>query len=294
LIALAGVLSNLYGASASLRGAQNQSVCVNTTVSGIGAAVGSVREVIRFIDVNGVNNTAAVRLANTNPDFTPPPKKFSNSNTNLYSALESLRVAFEKLGQAPGGDWGGLRANLNQSIASAAGTLRPCIVEGNKAFEERRGTGRGEPQRSTATPETKPSIESALSSLERAATALRRAQNQSECVKTTVSRIDVAVGSVKDVIRFVDADGASGPSPGKAGNGPDFTPPPRKSPNSNTNLYNALDSLRNAFEKLGQASGGDWGGLRMKVNNDIAAAVGILNPCIVEGNKIFEERRGRE
>jgi hypothetical protein len=32
----------------------------------------------------------------------------------------------------------------------------------------------------------------------------------------------------------------------------------------------------------------------MKVNNDIAAAVGILNPCIVEGNKIFEERRGRE
>jgi hypothetical protein len=81
------------------------------------------------------------------PDFTPParPENAPMRNMMLETGLGQLRVAFDRLAEAPGGDLGGLRATAGANIAVTAAHLLEAMNEANAAVGVRRGrAGRGQ------------------------------------------------------------------------------------------------------------------------------------------------------
>ena len=108
--------------------------------------------------------------------------------------------------------------------------------------------------------------------LTNAADDLRKAENQSDYVQKATAEIDQALEDAKQAAAHVHGDSGAAvaiPSPNF-----DASPPP--SPRTNFMLYLSLNRLRFAYQALTRVPGGDFGGYRTRMNDDIAAAAEVL------------------
>lgn len=84
--------------------------------------------------------------------------------------------------------------------------------------------------------------------------------------------IDQAVDDTKQAAaRIHDDSAAAAPTAS-----PNFDAPPPPTPRTNLMLYSSLNSLKFAYDALNRVPGGDFGGYRTRINDDIAAAADAL------------------
>jgi hypothetical protein len=108
--------------------------------------------------------------------------------------------------------------------------------------------------------------------LTNAADRLRKAENQSDYVQKAIAEIDQALDDAKQAAAHVhDDSGAAVPI-----TSPNFDASPPPAPRTNFMLYSSLNSLKFAYDALTQVPGGDFGGYRTRMNDDIAAAAEVL------------------
>ena len=116
------------------------------------------------------------------------------------------------------------------------------------------------------------SLNSVSDALTNAADDLRKAANQSDYVQKAIAEIDQALDDAKQAAAHVhDDSGAAVPI-----TSPNFDAPPPPAPRTNFMLYSSLNSLRFAYDALTRVPGGDFGGYRTRMNDDIAAAAEVL------------------
>jgi hypothetical protein len=109
---------------------------------------------------------------------------------------------------------------------------------------------------------------------------LLKAANQSDYVQTAIARLDQALDDTKQAAAHVNDDSAAA-APAAIPNF-DAEPPPARL--TNLMLYSSLDSLKLAYNALNRVPGGDFGGYRTQVNDDIAAAAAALVNSIASYN----------
>jgi hypothetical protein len=108
--------------------------------------------------------------------------------------------------------------------------------------------------------------------LTNAADKLLRSANQSDYVQDASAVIDRALDDVNQAAARVHEDtGATPPSVS-----PNFNAPAPPAPEINFMLYSSLNSLERAYDALNRIPGGDFGGYRVRINDDIAAATEVL------------------
>jgi hypothetical protein len=118
------------------------------------------------------------------------------------------------------------------------------------------------------------SLNSVRHALTNASDNLRRAANQSDYVQKAIAQIDQALDDAKQAAAHVhDDSGAAVPTTSANFDAP---PPPESRPRTNLMLYSSLNSLRTAYDALTRVPGGDFGGYRTRMNDDIAAAAEAL------------------
>jgi hypothetical protein len=101
---------------------------------------------------------------------------------------------------------------------------------------------------------------------------LQKAANQSDYVQKAIAAIDQALDDAKQAaVRIHDDSGAA-----VAITSPNFDAPPPPAPRTNFMLYASLNSLQSAYDSLTRIPGGDFGGYRTRMNDDIAAAAEAL------------------
>ncbi len=108
--------------------------------------------------------------------------------------------------------------------------------------------------------------------LTNAASDLLKAANQSDYVQRAIAEIDQALDDAKQAGAHVHDDSGSAVSMAS----PDFDAPPPPAPRANFMLYSSLNSLELAYDSLARVPGGDFGGYRARLNDDIAAAADAL------------------
>jgi hypothetical protein len=129
--------------------------------------------------------------------------------------------------------------------------------------------------------------------LQRASESLQRAANQNDGVQKAIASISTAIDDVAAATKYVEQHPEVAKLDAQAAPAPDFTAPPRPAPNRNVMLEQSLTRLRNAFDAIGRAPGGDLGGLRGKINTDISKAAADVIAAINSANASFASgRRG--
>ena len=119
--------------------------------------------------------------------------------------------------------------------------------------------------------------------LTNAADNLQKAANQSDYVQKAIAEIDQALDDAKQAAAHIhDDSGAAVPI-----TSPNFDAPPPPAPRTNFMLYSSLNSLKSAYDALARVPGGDFGGYRTGMNDDIAAAAEVL----VNGIASYNARR---
>ncbi len=101
---------------------------------------------------------------------------------------------------------------------------------------------------------------------------LLEAANQSDYVQTAITRLDRALDDTKQAATHVNDDSAAA-APTAIPNF-DAEPPPARL--TNLMLYASLNSLKSAYIALTRVPGGDFGGYRLRMNDDIAAVAAVL------------------
>jgi hypothetical protein len=101
---------------------------------------------------------------------------------------------------------------------------------------------------------------------------LMKAANQSDYVQKAIAEIDRAIGDAKEAAAHIHEDSGAA----VAATSPDFDAPPPPAPRANFMLYSSLNSLEFAYDALTRAPGGDFGGYRPQINDDIAGAAEAL------------------
>lgn len=116
------------------------------------------------------------------------------------------------------------------------------------------------------------SLNMVSNALTNAANDLLKAANQSNYVQKAIAEIDQAIDDGKQAAAHVQDDsGAAVPV-----TSPNFDAPPPPAPRANYMLYSSLNSLKLAYDALTRVPGGDFGGYRTRMNDDIAAAAEAL------------------
>jgi hypothetical protein len=144
------------------------------------------------------------------------------------------------------------------------------------------GTGPGTPPSNPPQPAhvSADSLNTVRGALRNADDDLRKAENQSDYVQKAIAEIDQALEDAKQAAAHVHDDtGAAVPIPS-----PNFDAPPPPAQRTNFMLYSSLDSLRSAYDALTRVPGGDFGGYRTRMNDDIAAAAQALVDGIASYN----------
>jgi len=108
--------------------------------------------------------------------------------------------------------------------------------------------------------------------LTNAADDLLKAANQSDYVQKAIAAIDQALDDTKQAAARVHEDSAAA-APAAS---PNFDAPPPPAPRTNFMLYASLNSLKFAYDALNRVPGGDFGGYRTRIKDDIAAAAEVL------------------
>ncbi len=132
---------SLSGASGALQRAANQSDYVKKAISDISLAIGDITAGIIFNNAHPGDAGSSPIPSAVQPDFNPPARPAPNRNAGLEVALKNLKIAFDTLAQAPGGDLGGFRARTNADIAAAANDIITGINAANASYLKPREPG---------------------------------------------------------------------------------------------------------------------------------------------------------
>ena len=119
----------------ALQRAANQGAYVQKAIADIGLAIDEITAGIAFYADHPDAGAPSIPVAS--PDFTPPARPAPNRNAGLEIALNNLKMAFDTLARAPGGDLGGFRAKINNAIAAAANDIVTGINAANAEFRTR-------------------------------------------------------------------------------------------------------------------------------------------------------------
>jgi len=120
-------------AADALLKAANQADYVQKAISDIDTALDDANAAIAFTKSHPDSSLAPPTPA-ARPNFTATPPPAPLRNAMLYSALNSLRFAYDALSRTPGGDIGGFRTKLNADIATAAAGLVQGINSYNAKY----------------------------------------------------------------------------------------------------------------------------------------------------------------
>ena len=101
---------------------------------------------------------------------------------------------------------------------------------------------------------------------------LLKSANQSDYVEKAIAVIDQALDDAKQAAAHVHDDSAAAAHTAS----PNFDAPPPPAPRTNFMLYSSLNSLKFAYDSLNRVPGGDFGGYRTRINDDIAVAAEVL------------------
>jgi hypothetical protein len=194
------------------------------------------------------------------------------------AALAALRLAFDALAGAPGGDLAGSRARINAEIATAA----KAIIAGLAAAAASSPTRDSQvtpviqfPSGRVRSNSGKP-LEGVRDALLQAANALAAATPGTQIGRdgraTAMTAVATALRDVEAAIVFaaenpLQAAEPPAPSPTR----PDFAVPAGMETRSPSQRA-ALAALRLAFDLLAETPGGDLGGSRTRVNVEIGRA----------------------
>jgi probable HAF family extracellular repeat protein len=138
-----------------LHRAANQSDHVQKAIADINAALTDLNAANAYnMEHPSTASTAPPIPSTIVPNFTPPERPAPNRNVGLEVALSNLKLAFERLNAAPGGEIGGFRAKVYAGIAKSANDL---IVAMNSANESFRADQAKNAARNAAPPQAKPS-----------------------------------------------------------------------------------------------------------------------------------------
>jgi len=108
--------------------------------------------------------------------------------------------------------------------------------------------------------------------LTNAADNLLKAANQSDYVQKAIAAIDQALDDANQAAAHAhDNSAAAAPTAS-----PNFNVQPPPTPRTNFMLYSSLNSLKFAYYTLNRVPGGDLGGYRTRINDEIAAAADVL------------------
>jgi len=126
--------------------------------------------------------------------------------------------------------------------------------------------------------------------LQSALNTARSAGNQGDLVQKAIANINKAISDLDAANAFHMAHREI-TTVVRAEIQPSFNPPPRPAPNRNIGLEGTLSRLKEAFDLLNEAQGGDLGGYRAKVFADIATAAGNVIAAINQANANFSASR---
>lgn len=138
-------------------------------------------------------------------------------------------------------------------------------------------------------------LNSTRAAIQRSLDALHRAANQGTRVQKSIEDIDAALADLGEANQYNIAhpDTARTAPAIPAGYQLNFTPPARPAPNRNINLEAALSNLKESFDLLNAAPGGEIGGYRAKVYAGIARGAGDIIAAIKSANEGFTAERAK-
>lgn len=111
--------------------------------------------------------------------------------------------------------------------------------------------------------------------ISKAADNLLKAANQSDYVQKAIASLNMTIDDVDAAIAYSSSHPSTS-QPVAPATRPNFTAPPPPAPRRNFELYASLNSLKFAFDALARSPGGDFGGLREKINSEIAVTADVL------------------
>jgi hypothetical protein len=250
-------------------------------------------------DARGVNDLGQIVGSFTGKDgktlgyqATPGTMRATPSDARSITLLTDVPGAIGPVGVAgtvgtagPAGPSGPAGPQGPQGPAGPPGPPGPAGTRGNNGGP--RGNagvrGRGGPYPLLPTRNT----------LDESLDALHRAANPSPFVQKAITDVNQAITDLNAANAYNIAH------PGtttviRAEIQPSFNPPPRPAPNRNIGLEVALSKLKESFDLLNAAPGGDLGGYRAKVYADIAAGASDMIAAMNSANAEFAATRAKE
>jgi hypothetical protein len=248
-----------------------------TAMTAVATALRDVEVAIVFAAENPLQAAEPPAPSPTRPDFAVPAG-METRGPSQRAALAALRLAFDALAGAPGGDLAGSRARINAEIATAA----KAIIAGLAAAAASSPTPDSQvtpviqfPSGRVRSNSGKP-LEGVRDALLQAANALAAATPGTQIGRdgraTAMTAVATALRDVEAAIVFaaenpLQAAEPPAPSPTR----PDFAVPAGMETRSPSQRA-ALAALRLAFDLLAETPGGDLGGSRTRVNVEIGRA----------------------
>jgi hypothetical protein len=244
-------------------------------MTAVATALGEVESAIVFAAQNPLQAAEPPAPSTSRPDFAVPAGMEVRGPSER--ALSALRLAFDLLAAAPGGDLGGTRARINVEI----GTASNAIISGLSAAASSPAPNSQVTPIIQASPGRAPSnsgtpLDGVRDALVKAANALAAAtpgtQTGRDGRTTAMTAVANAVRDVESAIVFaaqnpLQAAEPPGPSPAR----PDFAVPAGMEARGPSQRA-ALSALQLAFDLLAAAPGGDFGGTRARINVEIGTA----------------------
>ncbi len=127
---------------------------------------------------------------------------------------------------------------------------------------------------------TPPTLQGVRQGLQHAAAAIeresRRARGSDPSIPEASSAVEGALQDLNAAIAFVRTHPDDGPATATASPAPNFNFPPRPTQNRNINQEAGLFGLKAAYDSLAKSPGGDLGGVRGRINKQIADAAAAL------------------
>ena len=267
------VRSALHRANNALgRGGPNNTFA-QRAIAAVGVGITESDAAIAFVEAHpDVLATPAIPPKVT-PAFEPPASE-RGRYPGRQIPLNVLKDAFNRLSAQPGGDLGGARAKMYDAItAAAAETVADIVV-----------TARQDDLKRIA------------SSLQRTAGNLTRAShNSSVHVQRATSAIQSAVDGIQSAIAFIHEkpSGAMGASPAVDGSlSLAAVGAPLAVGDGRDSGRNAvLQALRDAQARIAGLPGGDFGGLRTRIQQELSVAIAATMADIEAAAQLERDRQ---
>lgn len=244
------VRSALHRASNALgRGGPNNPFA-QRAIAAVGVGIAASDAAIAFVEAHPDALATPAIPPKVTPAFEPPPSE-RGRYPGRQIPLNVLKDAFERLSAQPGGDLGGARAGMYDAIATAAAETVADIVVTAREDDLKR----------------------IAALLQRTAGNLSRTtQGRSVYAQRAASAIQSAVEGIQGAVVFIhekpggamEAPPAVDGSLSLAAGGADNQDPGRNA---------VLQALRDAQARIASLPGGDFGGLRPRIQQELSVAI---------------------